>query len=136
MQALTAKDEKTQHTLRDNWHDIVYDRRYVTIVTGDMEKDQGKVESWLTDRKLYVSSSPVDDGGKFSVTHYRTIKRANGFSLVELQLVMYAEQEIATVNLVAAEDIKVNPFTQQQNHRPTRGFPDSKIARRQILTLK
>ena len=39
-----AKDEKTQHTLRDNWHDIVYDRRYVTIVTGDMEKDQGKVE--------------------------------------------------------------------------------------------
>ena len=81
-----AKDEKTQHTLRDNWHDIVYDRRYVTIVTGDMEKDQGKVESWLTDRKLYVSSSPVDDGGKFSVTHYRTIKRANGFSLVELQL--------------------------------------------------
>lgn len=23
---------------------------------------------------------------------------------------MYAEQEIATVNLVAAEDIKVNPF--------------------------
>ena len=81
-----AKDEKTQHTLLDNWHDIVYDRRYVTIVTGDMEKDQGKVESWLTDRKLYVSSSPVDDGGICSVTHYRTLKRANGFSLVELQL--------------------------------------------------
>ena len=35
-----AKDEKTQHTLRDNWHDIVYDRRYVSIVMGDMEKDQ------------------------------------------------------------------------------------------------
>lgn len=33
-----AKDEKTQHTLRDNWHDIVYDRRYVSIVMGDMEK--------------------------------------------------------------------------------------------------
>lgn len=32
---------KTQHTLRDNWHDIVYDRRYVSIVMGDMEKDQG-----------------------------------------------------------------------------------------------
>ena len=35
---------------------------------------------------MYVSSSPVDDGGKYSVTHYRTIKRANGYSLVELQL--------------------------------------------------
>ena len=57
-----AKDEKTQNTLRDNWHDIVTDRRYVSIVSGDMEKDYGTVESWLTDRKLYVSSSPVDLG--------------------------------------------------------------------------
>ena len=81
-----AKDEKTQHTLRDNWHDIVRDRRYVAVVMGEMEKDQGRVQSWLTDRKLYVSSSPVDDGGKLSITHYATIKRANGFSLIELQL--------------------------------------------------
>lgn len=81
-----AKDEKTQHTLRDNWHEIVFDRRYVSVVMGDMEKDQGTVESWLTDRKLYVSSSDYDDGGKFSVTHYKTIKRANGYSLVELNL--------------------------------------------------
>lgn len=81
-----AKDEKTQHNLRDCWHDIVTDRRYVAVVMGDMEKDSGTVESWLTDRKLYVSSSDYDDGGKYSVTHYRTIKRANGFSLVELRL--------------------------------------------------
>ncbi|MDD6892074.1 MAG: RluA family pseudouridine synthase [Bacteroidales bacterium] len=81
-----AKDEKTQHSLRDNWHDIVTDRRYVAVVQGVMERDQGTVESWLTDRKLYVSSSPVDDGGKYSVTHYRTIRRGNGCSLVELEL--------------------------------------------------
>ena len=81
-----AKDEKTQHTLRDNWHDLVRDRRYVAIVAGDMEQDEGTVRSWLTDRKLYVSSSPVDDGSKYSVTHYHTIKRANGFSLLELNL--------------------------------------------------
>lgn len=82
-----AKDEKTQNTLRDNWHDIVTDRRYVAIVSGEMEKDYGTIESWLTDRKLYVSSSPVDDGeGKYAVTHYKTIKRANGYSLVELEL--------------------------------------------------
>ena len=74
-----AKDEKTQNTLRDNWQDIVTDRRYVAIVSGEM--------SWLTDHKLYVSSSPYDDGeGKYAVTHYRTIKRANGYSLVELDL--------------------------------------------------
>ena len=27
-----AKHEKTQHTLRDNWHEIVFDRRYVSVV--------------------------------------------------------------------------------------------------------
>ncbi|WP_300698983.1 RluA family pseudouridine synthase [Bacteroides sp.] len=81
-----AKDEKTQNTLRDNWHDIVFDRRYVAVVSGEMEKNGGSVSSWLTDRTLYVHSSPTDDGGKESITHYRTIKRANGFSLVELNL--------------------------------------------------
>ena len=81
-----AKDEKTQRTLRDNWHDIVTDRRYVAVVFGEMEKDAGTVVSWLTDRKLYVYSSPTDDGGQESITHYRTIKRANGYSLVELNL--------------------------------------------------
>ena len=81
-----AKDEKTQNTLRDNWHNIVTDRRYVAVVAGEMENNAGMVRSWLTDRKLYVYSSPTDDGGKEAVTHYRTIKRANGFSLVELVL--------------------------------------------------
>lgn len=82
-----AKDEKTQHTLRDNWQDIVTDRRYVAIVEGNVEKDAGTIESWLTDNKLYVSSSAYDDGvGRLAITHYKTIKRANGYSMLELDL--------------------------------------------------
>lgn len=81
-----AKDERTQCTLRDNWHKIVFDRRYVAVVAGEMEQNAGMVRSWLTDRKLYVYSSPVDDGGKEAITHYRTIKRANGYSLMEMVL--------------------------------------------------
>jgi len=81
-----AKDEKTQYTLRDHWKEIVYDRRYVAVVAGEMEKDAGSVRSWLTDRTLYVYSNPTDDEGKEAITHYRTIKRANGFSLVEVKL--------------------------------------------------
>ena len=81
-----AKDEKTQRVLRDNWHEIVTDRRYVAVVEGSMEKDYDTVVSWLTDKTLYVSSSEYDDGGSKSITHYRTIKRANGYSLVELDL--------------------------------------------------
>lgn len=81
-----AKDEKTQHTLREYWHEIVTDRRYVAVVQGSMEKEYDTVVSWLTDRTIYVSSSQVDDGGSKSITHYRTIKRANGYSLMELDL--------------------------------------------------
>lgn len=81
-----AKDEMTQHTLRDHWKQIVYDRRYVAIVSGNMEQNAGVVRSWLTDRTLYVYSSPTDDGGQEAITHYRTIKRANGYSLMELML--------------------------------------------------
>ena len=60
------------------------DEHHVHALT---ERDAGSIESWLTDKKLYVSSSPVDDGtGKYALTHYRTIKRANGYSLMELKL--------------------------------------------------
>jgi 23S rRNA pseudouridine1911/1915/1917 synthase len=39
-----AKDEKTQRTLRDNWHGIVTDRRYVAVVVGEMgRKNQIRV---------------------------------------------------------------------------------------------
>lgn len=81
-----AKDEKTQRVLRDYWHEIVTDRRYVAVVAGEMEKEYDTIVSWLTDRTLYVSSSSYDDGGSKSITHYRTIKRANGYSLMELDL--------------------------------------------------
>lgn len=82
-----AKDEKTKFTLQDYWDEIVKDRKYVAVLSGDIEKDNGTVTSWLTDNKVFITySSPFDNGGDKAVTHYRTIKRANGYSLVELEL--------------------------------------------------
>ena len=52
-----AKDEKTQRVLRDNWHSIVTDRRYVAVATGEIEKNYDTVVSWLTDKTIYVSNS-------------------------------------------------------------------------------
>lgn len=82
-----AKDEKTKFTLQDYWGEIVKDRRYVAVVSGEMEKDNGTVTSWLKDNKVYITySSLFDNGGEKAVTHYKTIKRANGYSLLELEL--------------------------------------------------
>ena len=82
-----AKDIETELILEHNWHDIVYDRRYVAVVSGEMEDDQGTVASWLKDNKAYVTySSPVDNGGKHAVTHYFTLDRTTDYSLVEFKL--------------------------------------------------
>lgn len=82
-----AKDEKTKFTLQDNWEQIVKERCYVAVLSGEMEKDQGTVTSWLKDNKMYVTySSLSNNGGDKAITHYKTIKRGNGYSLVELEL--------------------------------------------------
>ncbi len=82
-----AKDMETEQILEHNWHDIVFDRRYVAVLSGEMEQDEGTVESWLKDNKAYVTfSSPVDNGGKYAVTHYSTLDRTTDHSLVEFKL--------------------------------------------------
>ena len=52
-----------------------------------MEREKGTVESWLKDNKAYFTfSSPVDNGGKYAVTHFRTLRSNDHYSLVELKL--------------------------------------------------
>lgn len=82
-----AKDMETEQVLEHEWHDIVYDRRYVAVLSGEMEQDGGTVANWLKDNKAYVTySSPVDNGGKYAVTHFHTLARTTEHSLVEFKL--------------------------------------------------
>ena len=82
-----AKDMDTEQIFEHNWHDIVYDRRYVAVVSGEMEQDGGTVANWLKDNKAYITySSPVDNGGKYAVTHFHVLARTTEHSLVEFKL--------------------------------------------------
>lgn len=82
-----AKDMETEQILERNWHDIVFDRRYVAVVSGEMEQNEGTIANWLKDNKAYVTySSPVDNGGKYAVTHYFVLDRTTEHSLVEYKL--------------------------------------------------
>ncbi len=82
-----AKDMETEQLLEHHWHDIVYDRRYVAIVSGEMEDDEGTMSSWLKDNKAYITySSPIDNGGKYAVTHFHVLDRTTEHSLVEYKL--------------------------------------------------
>ena len=70
-----AKDEKTQHTLRDNWHDIVYDRRYVSIVMGDMEKRTTAPSSGPTAIRSWSCNWKRDARTRFACTCSRSVIR-------------------------------------------------------------
>lgn len=82
-----AKDMDTEQRLEHDWHNIVYDRRYVAVVSGEIVEDGGTVSSWLKDNKAYVTySSDYDNGGKFAVTHFNVLARTTSHSLVEFIL--------------------------------------------------
>lgn len=82
-----AKDIETEQILEHNWHQIVYDRRYVAVVSGEMEQDNGTIANWLKDNKAYITySSPTDNGGKYAVTHFQVLNRTTEHSLVKYKL--------------------------------------------------
>jgi 23S rRNA pseudouridine1911/1915/1917 synthase len=87
---LYAKDKQTELALESDWHNIVYDRRYVALLSGTVEQDEGTIQSWLKDNKAYFTySSNYDNGGKIAISHYRVLQRSdngNGYSLVEFRL--------------------------------------------------
>ena len=82
-----AKDIDTEQILEHNWHQIVYDRRYVAVTSGEMKDDNGTIANWLKDNKAYITySSPVDNRRKYAVTHYHVLNRTTEHTLVEYKL--------------------------------------------------
>jgi 23S rRNA pseudouridine1911/1915/1917 synthase len=82
-----AKDVQTQQSLINSWQQLVTDRRYLALVKGEFQQTRGRIQSWLTEDKKFVThSSPVDNGGKYAVTHYNVLVSSNGYSLVECVL--------------------------------------------------
>ena len=84
---LYAKDIETARILEHNWKELVYDRRYVALLSGRMEQEGGTVHSWLKDNKAYITySSPTDNGGKEAITHYRRLRTTDDLTLCEMKL--------------------------------------------------
>ncbi|MBQ9559933.1 MAG: RluA family pseudouridine synthase [Bacteroidaceae bacterium] len=82
-----AKSIEAAQILERDWKNRVFDRRYIAVVSGKMEREGGTIENWLKDNKACVTySSPTDNGGKLAVTHYRVDMTADDISLVELRL--------------------------------------------------
>jgi len=83
-----AKSKNIQLRLQDNWHRVVTRRTYFALVEGKMEKPTDTIMSWLTEnpKSLKIHSSNVDNGGQQAITHYKTIKSNEQYSLLEINL--------------------------------------------------
>lgn len=83
-----AKTREIQLALQENWHRVITRRVYVALVEGKVEKPEDTIVTWLTEneKSLKIHSSKVDNGGQQAVTHYRTIKSNDKFSLLEVEL--------------------------------------------------
>lgn len=82
-----ARSAELQEIFQKNWNNLVKEYIYTAVVDGRPEQKEGTVTSWLTENKNYVMmSSPSDNGGLKSVTHYRVIKSTGRYSLLDFDL--------------------------------------------------
>lgn len=83
---LVAKSKEVARMFEKDWKERVYDRAYVAVTWGTPKPAYGTVKSWLSDGEYCVESSPVDNGGKLAITHYKTLSSKGQFALVQMQL--------------------------------------------------
>jgi len=84
---LFAKSEAVKESLQKAWSEVVLQRSYAAVVEGAVTKEQGTIVSWLKENKVFkVYSSRTPGDGQKAVTHYRTLKKNNSYSLLEVNL--------------------------------------------------
>lgn len=81
-----AKDEETKLSLQENWNEAVLERKYIAILEGEIQDEEGWIESWLYENPksmrvhcygLKTGESPDRPPRKdwqFAATHCRTLE--------------------------------------------------------------
>ncbi len=82
-----AKNEKAKEAMQHNWNNMVLNRKYVTVVEGDVEQESGEIRSYLAENSQYEVFSTDDPAlGKLAVTHWQRLKEGANYSLLEVEL--------------------------------------------------
>jgi 23S rRNA pseudouridine1911/1915/1917 synthase len=88
---VVAKTDVAQNSLAQQFSKRTVARRYWALVLGQVKADSGTRDSHLArhpvDRKRFASLPNESEAeGKHAITHFKTLARSNGFSLLELKL--------------------------------------------------
>lgn len=86
---LMAKHEQSQIHLSKQFYDHTVNRRYIGLVWGDMDNDEGTIEGNLgrspANRKM-MTVFPKGNAGKHAITHYKVLERFGYVTAVECRL--------------------------------------------------
>lgn len=82
-----AKHVQAKEAMQHNWNNMVLNRTYVAVVEGNVETDEGTIQTYLAENskyEVYVTENP--DEGQLAITRYKVLQRKNGYTLMELEL--------------------------------------------------
>lgn len=90
-----AKDERIQHTLRDNWNDYVLDRRYVAVTETIPTVKKAEIRSYLTENSAtFVYSTKNTEIGKLAITRFKVVAENNGMAMLDVQILTGRKNQI------------------------------------------
>ncbi len=90
-----AKNIKAKETLQHNWNNMVLERKYVAIIEGSIEPEEGEIRSYLAENSAHeVYSTKNPEEGQLAVTYYQTLKTRSPYSMVELSLATGRKNQI------------------------------------------
>ena len=82
-----AKSAEAQMAMQHNWNNMVLSRKYVALVEGIVEEDEGVIRSNLEENSQFHVYSVGEEGrGKAATTRFRVLRRGGNTTLVEFEL--------------------------------------------------
>ena len=80
-----AKSEAVKLKLQDEWDQAV--KKYYAVVEGVPKNRTGTIESHLHESvSLRVYSTPPEEGGKLSISHYEVMRASSHYAILEVKI--------------------------------------------------
>jgi 23S rRNA pseudouridine1911/1915/1917 synthase len=81
---LLAKSEEVMDTIKEKWDET--EKHYFAFVEGMPENAEGTIKSWLVeDHTMKMHSAKREGEGKLAITHYKTIRKVNNNTLLDIR---------------------------------------------------
>ncbi len=153
-----AKDQETKLALQENWDEAVKERKYIAVLEGVIESDEGWVETWLYEnpKSMKVHCHEISDKGpqpprkdwQFAATHCRKLNEGKiggkQYTMVEFELETGRKNQIRVhsewIGHPIAGDRKygaqTNPFGRLALHARTLAFIHPRTGKLMKFTSK